>query len=905
MGGYGFQRAELDALERIVLDESAEPMNLSLPLLRHITNDFSPESKIRADESAVVYLGVLPTGFRVAVKKLHRLYLLDEEAAFRNEVSTAMKAAHKNTVRLIGYCHHMQAKIMEHKGKQVLAWAQELLICMEYVPNSTLYRHVEGKICTGMDVYEFQSVELDALERVVRDENAEPMSLTLPLLRHITNDFSPESEIGVGEYAAVYLGVLPSGLRIAVKRIFNKHTLDEGPFRREIETTMKAAHKNTVRLIGYCYDTQIRCLDHCGEYIFAEMRERLICIEHVPNGTLEAHITDEINGGLDWNQRYQILRGICQALHYLHHEVRFLHGDIKPSNILLDDGLLPKMFDFGLSSSIDESSRYSQRPYIMGSLGYMAPEIIEGVDRSIKSDIYSLGVTIMELLTGSRRAWEKQNVEQVLAKLRKKLVKEGAFLSWENKYQQVRTCLEIGYTCIEMHPNKRPTALEIIQRLDETEIANYSGPPLWLIQSGDEESDSSDTDALETETTEHAPSDEEPASANTNGETSTHEPDKPDLVNNLPVSVDISDLKVLEKITDNFSHERIVGKDGTFKGSHKAFVYKGDIPRREMIAVKRLIGVEIPVEKFKRNAEQFTSLDHENIVKVAGYCHDQSRGHRLVHFKGKPLPQLFNGAEQLLCYEYMHNGTLHDYLIGQGSREIDWQMRYKLIKGTCAGLHYLHKGRVDCPIVHLNLSPSNVLLDENYIPRITGFDFSKLIGEKNTKSVVLKLNGPIAYLPPDFFHSKGTDLKYLATVDIYSLGLIILEITTQQEIKGNHGVLIKSIEENWREDSQITRLYTSLEADELQQVKMCIHIGLRCVQSKPEKRPTAEDIKLWLKEGIKEGGGVVSRPTVPVPRTGPGGVPRPPVPTNITHADDRIQGNEKPAGFMRRFFRRK
>ncbi|VAH13390.1 unnamed protein product [Triticum turgidum subsp. durum] len=201
------------------------------------------------------------------------------------------------------------------------------------------------------------------------------------------------------------------------------------------------------------------------------------------------------------------------------------------------------------------------------------------------------------------------------------------------------------------------------------------------------------------------------------------EPDKPDLVSKLPALVDLSDLKVLEKITDEFSHERIVGKDGTFKGSHKAFVYKGDVPRREMVAVKRLIGVEIPVEKFKREAEQFISLDHKNIVKVAGYCHDQSRGHRLVQFKGIPLPQLFNGAEQLLCYEYMHNGSLRNYLIGQGSREIDWKMPYKLIKGTCAGLHYLHKGRANCPIVHLNLSPSNVLLDENYIPHITGFDF--------------------------------------------------------------------------------------------------------------------------------------------------------------------------------------
>ena len=101
---------------------------------------------------------------------------------------------------------------------------------------------------------------------------------------------------------------------------------------------------------------------------------------------------------------------------------------------------------------------------------------------------------------------------------------------------------------------------------------------------------------------------------------------------------------------------------------------QGDVTSREMIAVKRLIGVVIPVEKFKMEAEQLISMDHKNIVKVAGYCHDQSREHRLVHFKGKPIPQLFNGAEQLLCYEYMHNGSLREYLIGMTPTPITNQL---------------------------------------------------------------------------------------------------------------------------------------------------------------------------------------------------------------------------------------
>ncbi|VAH13379.1 unnamed protein product [Triticum turgidum subsp. durum] len=471
------------------------------------------------------------------------------------------------------------------------------------------------------DGYEFQRAELDAPERVVRDTSAEPMSLTLPLLRHITNDFSDESQIGQGGFAVVYLGVLPSGLRIAVKKLRETY-LNDCAFQNEVFITMKATHKNTVRFMGYCSHTEAQFVALEGQHVLADVRQRLICVEYVPNGTLDTHIGDY--GELDWNQRYQILKGICQGLRHLHDEVHVIHGDIKPNNILIDDKLMPKIIDFGLSQSFDEGQTSCITKNIIGTIGYMAPELRDKGIMSFKAEMYSLGVVITEFLTGERPPGP--SVDQVLKELRRRLVKEGAFSSWENKYHQVRTCLEIGYTCTEHDPDRRPTALEIIQRLDETESTNHSAPSLW--QSGDEESDSPDTEALDTETTtEFFPIDEEPASADTTGETSTQEGDMADLLSRLSMSAELSSLDFLEKITDDFSHERIIGKDGTFKGSrHKAFVYKGDIPRQEMVAVKRLIGVAIPVEKFRREAKQFISLDHKNIVKVASYCNDESGG---------------------------------------------------------------------------------------------------------------------------------------------------------------------------------------------------------------------------------------------------------------------------------------
>ncbi|XP_024311752.1 receptor like protein kinase S.2 isoform X1 [Brachypodium distachyon] len=730
----------------------------------------------------------------------------------------------------------------------------------------------------GVDGFEFERKELNALEYVIYNRRAEPINLTLRLLKRITNNFDTAREIGRGAFAVVYLGVLPSGLRIAVKKLFQSYTIEEGRFQDEVSNTLKVVHKNIVRLIGYCSHTEAKAVHYDGRTVFAEVRERLICMEYVPNRALDMHITD-IFHGLDWNQRFQILKGICQGLHYLHEEARIIHGDIKPANIMLEDDLVPKIGDFGSSRSFSGGDGGSASPSrnFQGTTGYMAPEAFDGAI-STKSDIFSLGVTMMWLLIGLK--WSKhRGVEKELQRLRKRLLQEGVYSSWGSKYQQVRTCLDIGFKCMDADPDKRPNVWEIIKRLHETESLNNSatsghGTPIW--QSGDEESDSSDTDAFdedEAPSDDFCSSDEEHASTETDGGTNMQDHDKLELVTKMSATmVELSSLDFLEKTTDNFSHERIVASGEV----HKAFVYKGNISGLTVLAVKRYIDVEIPVEKFEREAKLFKSLNHKNIVKLVGYYYGASRsGHKLVQYKEKVLSQNYGSEpEQLLCYEYMPNGSLRNYLIGQGS-QVDWHMRYKIIKGTCDGLHYLHEGRENCPVVHLNLSPSNVFLDENYAPRITGFDFAKLIGEKNTKSFYVTKNRPLGYQPPDFEYSKGTNLKYLATVDIYSLGLMILEVATRQE-KADLRTLVDSVKNKWREESQIASLYTpALEGDIVRQAKLCIDIGLHCVKSKPEERPTTGDIIRWLNQGSK--------------RVHNAGVPKPPVGTNMTHVYDHIQ----------------
>lgn len=236
------------------------------------------------------------------------------------------------------------------------------------------------------------------LECMLRDEKVEPKALPLILLEDITNGFSDEREIGRGGFAVVYKGMLENGAAVAVKRLSNTHMCDK-EFEQEVECLIKVNHTNVVRFIGYCADSQGRAVSNNGKIVIADVRQRLLCFEYLDNGSLDTYI-DEASSGLDWRKRYQIINGICKGLHYLHQN-RILHLDLKPPNILLDDNMLPKIADFGLSRCFDEKQSRAFTTNIAGTMGYLPPEFDSGTI-TYWFDLYSLGVIIMEILTRKR-----------------------------------------------------------------------------------------------------------------------------------------------------------------------------------------------------------------------------------------------------------------------------------------------------------------------------------------------------------------------------------------------------------------------------------------------------------------------------------------------------------------------
>jgi len=294
---------------------------------------------------------------------------------------------------------------------------------------------------------------------MILDKDAQPKALPFSLLAEITNGFSDELEIGRGGFAVVYKAMLKSG-DAAVKRLSSNAYMYENEFHREIECLMKVKHKNIVRFFGYCADTQGNVGSYNGKFVMADLQQRLLCFEYLPKGSLHDYIEDA-SGGLDWSERYKIIKGICEGLCYLHQK-NILHLDLKPANILLDENMLPKITNFGLSRCFDEEQTRAITAKIIGTMGYLAPEHTSH-EITHKFDLYSLGVIITEILTGKKGY---QAVESVLKSWSNRLQMSEDSPEWE----QIKLCAEIGLECTEFNPGKRPHSMkQIMDRLVETE----------------------------------------------------------------------------------------------------------------------------------------------------------------------------------------------------------------------------------------------------------------------------------------------------------------------------------------------------------------------------------------------------------------------------------------------------
>ncbi|RYQ93823.1 hypothetical protein Ahy_B09g100056 isoform A [Arachis hypogaea] len=307
---------------------------------------------------------------------------------------------------------------------------------------------------------------------------SESLEFDLDTIQFATNNFSQGSRIGKGGYGEVYKGILPSGEEIAVKRLSRNSGQGVEEFKNEVLLIAKLQHRNLVRLMGFCLEDQ----------------ESILIYEYVPNKSLDHFLFDPSKRReLTWSQRYKIIKGIVRGILYLHEDSRLMiiHRDLKPSNVLLDNHMNPKISDFGMARIVDTDHIQGCTNRVVGTYGYMSPEYAMHGQFSVKSDVFSFGVMVLEIISGKKNsssfdscriddllsyAWKLWNSDESVFQLLDPVLQESY------NPNEVERCIQIGLLCVQENPDERPTMGTIASYLtnDSVEMPYPQEPAFFM-----------------------------------------------------------------------------------------------------------------------------------------------------------------------------------------------------------------------------------------------------------------------------------------------------------------------------------------------------------------------------------------------------------------------------------------
>ncbi|KAG2604111.1 probable receptor-like protein kinase At5g20050 [Panicum virgatum] len=355
----------------------------------------------------------------------------------------------------------------------VLAGTVAALLCHALSPQGRAERMARRPVLDAGDEVSVR-VEYSFFRKVA----GLPSRFSLEALAAATDDF--QCVVGRGSSGTVFKGILDDGTAVAVKRIDGSAYADK-EFRAEVSAIGSVQHVSLVRLLGFC---------------LVRNGPRFLVYEFMENGSLDKWIFPQPGGGgggrcLTWVQRYQVAVDVAKALAYLHHDCRakVVHLDVKPENILLDDRRRGMLSDFGLSALMGkEQSRVVTT--VRGTTGYLAPEWLLGAGVTERSDVYSYGMVLMEMLGGRRnlqaepgpggsRRWtyfpklvaDKAREGRVMEVLDRRLAPSSV------DEAGVRRLAHVALWCAQEKAGARPTMARVVEMLEARSGEAVEQPP--------------------------------------------------------------------------------------------------------------------------------------------------------------------------------------------------------------------------------------------------------------------------------------------------------------------------------------------------------------------------------------------------------------------------------------------
>ncbi|GMH30593.1 hypothetical protein Nepgr_032436 [Nepenthes gracilis] len=299
-----------------------------------------------------------------------------------------------------------------------------------------------------------------------------------------TNGFSSKNILGAGGFGCVYRGVLADGMEVAVKKLKAGSGQGDREFRAEVEIISRVHHRHLVALVGYCI----------------KEHQKLLVYEFVPNNTLHHHLHAAGRPVMDWALRVKVAAGSARGIAYLHEDChpRIIHRDIKSPNILLDNNFEAKVSDFGLAklaAELDANTHVSTR--VMGTFGYMAPEYAASGKLTEKSDVFSFGVVLLELITGRKSVDESQPLgDESLVEWARPLLTQALETEEFEEVADPRLggnyvrcemlrMIEAAAACVRHSAAKRPRMTQVVRALDS--MCEPSSDLLNGVRPGDSE----------------------------------------------------------------------------------------------------------------------------------------------------------------------------------------------------------------------------------------------------------------------------------------------------------------------------------------------------------------------------------------------------------------------------------